>query len=207
MKKPSSLFQSILEILRDAEDQGVQIRLAHPDKLRLVGPDESVDKIKPRVLENKTAILEHLQSDPWSWHAAPHDPDDKDAIEWWATVEYLRKILAYEGWTLGRIGKTLIVPAEPWFTPSKIQRLHVAIDGLRACWPVLCSKTEFFPELAPAQAKSLLERIEGCHGSEGFRLLGWNGLALPKSWPTAIWSMLYTIYAQALQFESDGRPL
>lgn len=194
-------------IFAEAARQGIQIKLASPTKLKLVGPDESVEKIKPMVLENKTAILEHLQSDSWSWHAAPSDPSDKDAMEWWTTIEHLREILTYEGWALGRIGKTLVVMAEPWFAPSKIQRLHIAIDGLRACWPVLCSKTEFFPELVPAQAKSLLERIEGCHGSEGFRLLGWNGLALPKSWPTAIWSMLYTIYAQALQFESDGRPL
>jgi hypothetical protein len=202
----SSCFRLLSRNSQHRRNQGVRAP-AHPDKLRLVGPAEAVEKIKPRILENKAAILEHLQSDPWAWQITPTDPTDKDGIEWWATVEHLKEILAYEGWPLGRIGKTLVVLAEPWFTPLKMNRLHVAVDGLQACWRVLCSKVEFFPELPPAQAKSLLEKIERCHGSEGFRLLGLNGLEIPRSWPTAIWSMLYTTYVQALQFEGEGGPL
>ena len=47
----------------------------------------------------------------------------------------------------------------------------------------------------------LLDRIEEAHGKEGFRVLGWHGLEIPRTWPSAIWSMLYTAYAQSLQTE------
>lgn len=202
MKKPSSLFQSILEILRDAEDQGVQIRLAHPDKLRLVGPAESVERIKPTILENKAAILEHLQSDPWAWHITPTDPTDKDGIDWWAAVEYLREVLAYEGWPLGRIGKTLVVLAEPWFTPPKMERLHVAVVGLKACWPVLVHRVEHWPVVTPGEACALLGRIECCHHQEGFKVKGWHGLDYPHAWPASWVAQLFSIYCQSLQ--TDG---
>ena len=189
------------EILGQAEVQGVQIRLGAPGKVRLVGPPEAVQELTPLVLECKPQLLERLQRDPWSWHAVPTDGTDADAIEWWASVEHLREILAYEGWSLARVGKWLVVVAEPPFSPEKLKRLDVAVAGLRACWPVLASKVEFFPELTPAQAKGLLDRIEECHGKEGFKVLGWHGLELPRTWPTAIWSMLYTAYAQSLQTE------
>lgn len=202
MKKSSSFFQSILEILRDAEDQGVQIRLAHPDKLRLVGPAESVERIKPTILENKAAILEFLQSDPWAWHVTPTDPADMDAIEWWAAVEHLKEILAYERWTLCRIGKTLVVSAEPWFTPAKLQRLHIAVNGLRACWPVLVHRVEFFPLLTVGEAQGLLARIERCHRQDGFRVKGWHGLEYPLTWPLSWVAQLFSIYCQSLQ--TDG---
>ena len=77
MKKSSSYLASVFEILREAEEQDVQIRLANPGKLRLVGPAEAVEKIKPRVLEHKTAILEHLSRDPWAWLAEPVTPEEK----------------------------------------------------------------------------------------------------------------------------------
>lgn len=202
MKKPSSLFHSILEILRDAEDQGVQIRLAHPDKLRLVGPAESVERIKPTILENKAAILEHLQSDPWAWHVTPTDRGDKDGIEWWAIIEHLKESLAYEGWSLGRIGKTLCVLAEPWFTPAKLQRLHVAVDGLRACWPVLVHRVEHWPVVPPDEAHGLLQRIERCHHQDGFKVLGWYGLQYPREWPIEAVANFSPIYVQSLQ--TDG---
>lgn len=189
------------EILGQAEARGVQIRLAAPGKVRLVGPPEAVQELTPLVLEHKPLLLERLQRDPWAWHVTPTDSTNKDALEWWATVEHLREILAYEGWSLARVGKWLVVVAEPYFKPEELKRLDVVVSGLRACWPVLVSKVEFFPELTPAQAKGLLDRIEEAHRAEGFRVLGWHGLEIPRTWPTAIWSMLYTAYAQSLQTE------
>jgi len=192
------------EILHQAEAQGVQIRLASPDKVRLVGPPRAVEALTSIVLEHKPLLLERLQRDPWAWHVTPTDSADKDAIEWWSRIEHLRQILAYEGWSLARVGKWLVVVAEPYFTPERLRRLDLAVAGLRDCWPVLCARVEFFPVLDPAQAKGLLERIEECHRAEGFRVLGWHGLELPRAWPTAIWSMLYTAYAQSLQTEGEG---
>lgn len=189
------------EILLQAEAQGVQIRLAAPGKVKLVGPPDAVQELTPLVLEHKPQLLERLQRDPWAWHVTPTDGADKDALEWWASVEHLCEILAYEGWSLARVGKWLVIQAEPFFTPEKLKRLDVAVAGLRACWPVLASKVEFFPELSPDQARGLLERIEECHGKEGFKVLGWHGLEIPRTWPSAIWSMLYTAYAQSLQTE------
>ena len=202
MKKNSSLPKPILKIISEAQKRSVQICLASPTKLRLVGPADAVERIKPSILEHKAAILEHLQSDPWSWHAAPNDPDDKDAIEWWMTIEHLREILTYEGWALDRIGKALIVKAEPCFTPAKLQRLHVAVDGLRACWPVLVHRVEFFPLLTVSEAQGLLERIERCHRQDGFRVKGWHGLEYPLTWPLSWVAQLFSIYCQSLQ--TDG---
>lgn len=186
------------EIIRQAEERGVQIRLASPDKVRLIGPPEVVEEFRPIVLEHKPQILERLRKDPWSWHVAPVDAD-REAVEQWAAVEYLREILTFEGWTLARAGKWLVVVAEPFFTPEKLKRLNVAIVGVRDCWPTLAPKVEYFPELTPDQARGLLERVEKCHGKEGFRVMGWHGLELPRTWPAAIWSWLYTAYAQSLQ--------
>lgn len=202
MKKSSSFLSVVLEILRDAEDQDVQIRLAHPDKLRLVGPAEAVERIKPTILENKAAILEHLRDDPWSWHITPTDPADKDAIEWWATIEHLKEILSYEGWALGRIGKTLVILAEPWFTPPKMERLHVAVLGLRASWPVLVHRVEHWPVVTPDEACALLQRIERCHRQDGFKVLGWHGLQYPREWPIEAVANFSPVYVQSLQ--TDG---
>jgi hypothetical protein len=194
----------IEEILHQAAKQGVQVRLASPDKVRLVGPPKAVEALTPLVLEHKPLLLERLQRDPWAWHITPTDSADKDALEWWSSIEHLREILAYEDWSLARVGKWLVVVAEPYFTPEKLQRLNVAVSGLRACGPVLVSKVEFFPELTPSQARGLLDRIEECHGKEGFRVLGWHGLEIPRAWPMAIWTMLYTSYTQSLQ--TEGMP-
>ena len=202
MRNKSSFLSIALEILRDAEDQGVQIRLANPDKLRLVGPADAVEKIKPRILENKAAILAYLRSDPWAWHITPTDPTDKDAVEWWATVEHLKEILAYEGWPLGRIGKTLCVMAEPGFTPPKMERLHVAVVGLRACWPVLVHRVEHWPVVPPDEARALLERVEKCHAGDGFKVLGWHGLQYPREWPIEAVANFSPVYVQSLQ--TDG---
>lgn len=197
-----SFLDFVQDIIRDAESQDVQIRLANPGKLRLVGPAEAVERIKPRVLEHKAEILEHLQSDPWAWHTVPTDPADKDGIEWWATIEHLKEILAYEGWALGRVGKTLCVLAEPWYTPPKMERLVIAVEGLRACWPVLVHRVEFFPAVAPDEASALLQRIERCHHQDGFKALGWDGLQYPKAWPISVVANFSPIYAQSLQ--TDG---
>ncbi len=189
------------EILGQAKARGVQVHLGAPGKVRLVGPPEAVQELTPLVLEHKPQLLERLQRDPWSWHVTPTDSADKDALELWASVEHLRQLLAYENWSLARVGKWLVIVAEPYFTAAKLKRLDVAVAGLRACWPVLVSKVEFFPELTPAQAKGLLDRIEAAHRADGFRVLGWHGLEIPRTWPAAIWSMLYTAYAQSLQTE------
>lgn len=192
------------ELIRYAEERGVQLYLGPPGMVTMIGPSEAVGELKPLVREHKPQLLERLHQNPWAWHTVPTDSTDAEALEWWAAVEHLREILAYEGWSLARVGRWLVIQAEPFFTEEKLKRLDLAVSGLRACWPVLVSKVEFFPELSPDQAKGLLDRIEKCHRAEGFRVLGWHGLEIPRAWPTAIWSMLYSCYAQSLQTEGEG---
>lgn len=64
MKNKSSFLDHVSQIIHDAESQGVQIRLANPGKLRLTGPAEAVEKIKPLVLEHKAAIVRELIKTP-----------------------------------------------------------------------------------------------------------------------------------------------
>lgn len=193
---------AIGQIIAESADEGVQIRLANPGKLRLIGPAEAVERIKPRVLENKDALLEHLSRDPWAWLTEPVTPEEKNRDRIWDSIAILQDILKFEGWALRRSGKSLVIWAAPPYRPEQLRALHAAIQALRGAWPLMVAKTEFFPPVTQAEAQDLLRRIEACHQSDGFRVKpNWGGIDYPRHWPVAFASQLLTIYVESIQEE------
>ena len=132
--------------------------------------------------------------DPWSWHRPPTS-GDREAVEWWATIEQLRDLLNHEGWQLRRFGKALVVWSEPPY--NRLDRLGECIEALAAAWPAMCHQAESFPKLSHEEARGHMIGLARAHWREGFEV-DWGTLYLPTDWPGPVKRNLCPIFTSAL---------